>query len=166
MEVSKSCGVLLMITLVLGAASASDLDSNNSCDTLKSLAHGLYNYTGNIENMTKVFFPPLQDAGKFLRVKYHFLDQNDDSDNCSVSYIWAEGGFLLIQPPLIFQFTSLFFNHIANNEYNPHLDLKLPNACRHLVQVDNSTKNCSCKQNTSDGDYDLLDMLTHQVHEC
>ncbi len=164
MEVIKTYfSYAILFSALVVASSASDPDSNSSsCDTLKLLAKELYNTKRNVLNMTKIFFPPLQDAAKFLQVRYSFEDENGDVDNCNISYIWAEGGFLLIQPPWIFQFTSLFFNHIANNNYDPHLELTLPKACRHLVHVHNNSL-CSCKKDTRDGDRDLLDVLTHQV---
>ncbi len=152
--------ILLGTALLVVSASDPDFSNHTSCDTLKSLATELYNTKGNVLNMTKVFFPPLHIATKFLRVVYYFQNENNRHENCNISYIWAEGGFLLIQPPTIFQFTSLFFNHIPNINYSYLLELTLPHACRHLVHVHES-KECSCSNDTHD--HELLDMLTHQV---
>ena len=159
--------LLVSSTASFIAVLASDSDCNNDiCDndilTLTSLAKQLNCNGSNVLNMSSAFFPPLQAGAKFLTVTYFFDD--DDDDNCNVSYIWAEGGFLLVQPPWIFQFTSLFFNHVVNAHYDPRLYLTLPGTCKEqLVQVNDtgmSTGNCSCKETKRD---DLLLMLTHQV---
>ena len=165
MDLLKSFCLSVLLSSVTLAVSASSPDDseNETCDTIAALAQALYTTKGNLLNMNKIFFPPLQASPKFLRVVYQFLDVDNSTDNCSVSYIWAEGGFLLIQPPLIFQFTSLFFNHIANNNYNYHLELTLPSNCRHLVNVDDSNQ-CLCTNDTKN--HELLDTLTHQVLLC
>lgn len=132
--------------------------SSGSCDTLYSLAQSLYDNKGNVLNLTRVFYPPRQPGVNFLQVKYYFENATGDINDCFVTYIWAKGGFMLIQPPSILQYTSLFFSHNVNTNY--HLTLRLPNACRHLVDkgMENET-NCTCDQEEDD----LLDMLTHQV---
>lgn len=133
--------------------------SGNACDTLESLAQALYSTKHNILHLTSVFYPPRQPGVNFLQVMYSFENATGDLDGCDVTYIWAKGGFMLIQPPSVLQYTSLFFSHNVNPNY--HLDLRLPNACRHLV-TNNGTNNgseCSCNQEEDD----ILDMLTHQV---
>ena len=151
--------VLLSSTLLIALASGQN--SDGFCNTTKALAQELYDTDGNVLRMTKAFFPPLKAGPKYLLVKYTFL-KDDYNDDCSVTYIWTEGGFLLIQPPWIFQFTSLFFNHVANSkdEYHPHLEIKLPPQCQHLVQDHDG---CSCNNGRTNGTTDLLDMLTHEV---
>ena len=140
--------------------SASTKAANTSCNSLRSLVQELYNTPGNLLNLNQVFYPPHQPTTSFVRVTYSFQNENDELDGCDVLYLWAKGGFLLIQPPSIFRFTSLLFNHGVNEKRN--LNLILPNACRHLVERNNSTTNSSeCKCDAENED--LLDILTHKV---
>lgn len=97
----------------------------NSCNTLNSLAQALYETKDNILNLIRVFYPPNKPRVSFLRIEY----ETGDLDGCSVTYIWAKGGFLVVQPPKIFQMTSLLFNHIGRNF--DILKLRLPYDCRH-----------------------------------
>ena len=130
----------------------------NSCRTLKSIGQALYNGEGNILNLTRVFYPPRQAGANFLQVLYDFENDEGEVDGCNVTYIWAKGGFMLIQPPSILQYTSLFFSHNFNTKYKVYL--RLPSACRHLVMnTSMADSECSCDREEDD----LLDMLTHQV---
>ena len=131
------------------------IEKYNSCDTLKSLEKNLYNTGDNMLNLMKIFYPPHKAGVSFLRVNYEFENESGSLDNCSVTYLWAIGGFLLYQPPTIFQFTSLLFNHKDTN--SGKLSLRLPNACRQLVTVNDSK--CSCEHGAH------LEVLTHQVSE-
>jgi hypothetical protein len=158
---------LLALCIAASRAKADDLEfkyptedgmKSNSCRTLKSLAQALYDGEGNVLNLTRAFYPPRELGVNFLHVSYVFEDSDGDVDNCTVMYTWAKGGFMLLQPPSILQFTSLLFSHNINKNY--HLYLRLPFVCRHLVTTNGS--NCSCKGE----DYNILDMLTHQVSTC
>lgn len=76
----------------------------------------------------------------------------EDINKCNVTYIWAVGGFLLVQPPKIFQLTSLYFSTPANNLTD--LVIKLPEDCLPLLG-----DSCSCDNE----DDTLLDIMTQQV---
>ena len=128
---------------------------SNSCNTLKSLGKNLYSTGESILSLMEIFYPPHRVGVSFLRVKYEFENETGGLDGCSVTYLWAVGGFLLYQPPTIFQFTSLLFNHKDTNSGN--LTLRLPSICRQLVMVNDSK--CSCEA----GEH--LEVLTHQVSE-
>ena len=114
----------------------------NTCNSLRSLAKALTSNDENMQNLTQVFYPSSRPSAKILKVTYYFEDEMGERDNCNVTYFWAKGGFLLIQPPSIFQFTSLLFNHKVVGE-ETSLILTLPSACRHLV-LRNAT--CSCDE--------------------
>ena len=125
-----------------------------SCDTLFSLAQSLYNTKDNILSLARAFYPPHRPGVTFLRVTYQFENETKSLNGCSVTYVWVKGGFFVIQPPSVFQFTSLLFNH--KDGKSETVFLRLPNACRQLIQANGSQ--CSC--NTEDG---ALELLTHQV---
>ena len=151
MDPRFSCFILVLLAVLESGVA----NENNTCNGLRSLAKILTSNDGNMQNLTKVFYPSRRPSAKILKVTYYFEDEMGKRDNCNVTYFWASGAFLLIQPPSIFQFTSLFFNHkVAGEETS--LILTLPSACRHLV-LRNAT--CSCNE-SNEG---ILDLLTHQV---
>jgi len=128
----------------------------NSCNTLTELEEALYSHgNDNIKSLHYGFFPHAQKTSRYLEVDYIF-EGSDPDDECIVHYIWSIGGFLLIQPPSVFRFTSLHFSYPANDIEN--IELTLPEYCRHLVYK-NYTGSCSCK----DEEDTLLDILTQQV---
>lgn len=133
-------------------SSAGQVPTNSTCKTLLSLAQAMYDTGDNILKLTRAFYPPQGQGVSFLRVTYDFEDEKGDLDGCSVTYIWAKGGFLVIQPPTIFQMTSLLFNHKVSAD----LTLTLPFTCRHLI---NNGSNCFCNPLEAD----TLDVFTHQV---
>ena len=128
------------------------------CGTKRDvLLKALFDTGNNLFELDKVFFPPRSQTSRYIKVKYTFLDDNgNDAGNCTVNYIWAIGGFLLVQPPKIFQLTSLLFSTPANKLEN--LNLQLPSACKALVSNE-TFDNCSCE---GDDRY-ALDRLTQQV---
>ena len=138
-------------------ALASTISDNaaEACDSLISLGRSLYRTKDNILNLTRAFYPPHIPGIAFLRVTYQFENETKSLDGCSVTYVWAKGGFFVIQPPSVFQFTSLLFNHKERNSGT--LALRLPSACRQLILANGSQ--CSC--NPQDGG--ALELLTHQV---
>ena len=153
--------VYCYFVLLMLSASTHGQATNKTCDTLRSLIELLYDTPGNLKNLNQVFYPPHQSSTSFLQITYSFKNETDQLDGCDVAYLWAEGGFLLIQPPSVFKFTSLLFNHDVNEKNT--LSLTLPNACRHLVERYNATTNSSeCKCDADNED--LLDILTHKVY--
>ena len=156
---------IVFLALCIAAYDASVLEfvgdkgqKSNSCHTLNTLAQALYDGEGNILNLVRVFYPPREPGVNFLQVLYDFENDEGEVDGCNVTYIWAKGGFMLIQPPSILQYTSLFFSHNVNMKYKVYL--RLPSACRHLVMnISMADSECSCNREEDD----LLDMLTHQV---
>lgn len=147
------------ILLVLGASSTNGQAANDTtCNGLRSLIECLYDTPGNLKNLNNVFYPPHQSSTSFLQITYSFQNTSGHLDGCDVAYLWAEGGFLLIQPPSVFKFTSLLFNHDVYEKNS--LSLTLPNACRHLVESPNNSSKCECNADNED----LLDILTHKVY--
>ena len=132
--------------------------NTSTCDTLNSLAQALYDAKDNILKLTRAFYPPQRTGVSFLKVTYQFENGTGHLDGCDATYVWAKGGFLAVQPPSIFQFTSLFFSHNVSDD----ITLRLPWSCRHLVKYNDSIVNdskCSCHAQSED----ILFLLTHQV---
>ena len=143
--------ILPLLQLVL-----SESETNYSrCGTDKQvLLKALFETGRNLFELDEVFSPPNDPTSRYIKVKYNFTAEDGSyKDNCTVTYIWAVGGFLLAQPPQIFRFTSLLFSTESNNlEF---LNLMLPYACRSLIKVTNP---CTCKK-----DKDDLKIFTKQV---
>ncbi len=125
---------------------------------LSVLEKALYETDSNERSLNKAFFPPRQETSRYITVTYRFLTDDKDGsyDDCYVSYIWTIGGFLIIQPPNIFKFTSLLFSTPANDV--DELTLTLPSQCRELAGIGDK---CSCD---SQKNHSLnLDILSQQV---
>ena len=151
---SMKLGVMLVSILVLVSARNS---SFQDCNTkLSVLETALYETGNNTLELNRIFFPPNRQTSRFIIIVYLFQNETGELDGCDVSYIWAIGGFLLMQPPTIFQFTSLFFNY-PNNDLQ-ELRLQLPYECRPLIIT--SSSNCSCFGDNTDL---MLNILTQQV---
>ena len=145
--------VLISILVLVSARNSSFED----CPTrLSVLEIALYKTGNNLLELNRIFFPPNKQTSRFIRVVYSFQNEAGELDECDVSYIWAIGGFLLMQPPTIFQFTSLFFNY-PNNDLE-ELRLQLPYECRPLIIT--SSSNCSCFGDDTDL---MLNVMTQQV---
>ena len=143
--------VAVSMEIILSAVSSTTgLEScSNSADcatSLSALENDLYCTSGNRLNLNRYFFPPREEAVPFAKVTYHF------EGGCNVTYLWAVGGFLLIQPPSIFAYTSLLFFHTRRRDFTLHLSL--PQECTPLV---NSQCSCESKDNNP------LDVLSQQV---
>ena len=160
MKLLQYCIVVLLIVVSICSAE-SIIDDDLPCDSILSLAKALYNISGNLLNLTRIFYPPRQPPVQFVRVKYTFEKNETDDSECDVTYLWAKGGFLLIQPPSVFRFTSLFFNFDENAKYD--LQLTLPSTCRPLVYINSTSDNLNCSCHNQDEDLGILDMVTHQV---
>ncbi len=139
------------------------------CGTKRSvLLKALFETGDNLYQMGGVFFQPRAETSRYIKVTYTFINTTTGIEGCNVTYIWANGGFLLVQPPTIFQFTSLFVSSPANKLKN--LNLKLPIECQ--VLVSDNDGNCSCKTtrrgeiNEDNDNYNttILDRLTQQVN--
>ena len=145
-----------LLIVLLAFSECSVASENVTCNSLRTLAQALIDNDQNLLNLTQVFYPTRHPPAKFLKVTYLFEDEMGlECDNCSVTYLWASGGFLLIQPISIFQFTSLLFNHKVGAKDS--LVLTLPSPCRQLVL--SSNEECAC----DDKNEDILDLFTHQV---
>ena len=122
---------------------------------LSVLERALYETDSNERSLNEAFLPPGQETSRYIKVTYKFLADDGSYDGCNISYIWAIGGFLLIQPPSVFRFTSLLFSHPANNL--TEVTITLPSQCRLLAGEE---ENCTCHQSEESKN---LDILTQQV---
>ena len=122
------------------------------CGTKKSvLLQALFETGDNMFQLGSVFFPARQSTSRYIQVNYFF-----NGTNCNVTYYWALGAFLLVQPPTIFQFTSLLFRTPANDLMS--VDLTLPRECLPLVDYNEDNDSCNCTSNDT-----FLTQLTEQV---
>jgi hypothetical protein len=138
--------ISIFIMLFSAAGSFDDCATN-----LGTLEEALYESGNNLYELNRVFYPPSEPTTRWIRVKYTFVDNDTD---CNVTYIWAVGKFLFLQPPALFTLTSLFF-YYPNNELVT-LSLQLPIECIDLITgIDGE---CSCMN-----DSHMLDILTQQV---
>ena len=128
--------------------------SNNSCNSLSSLVEALYSTDNNLFQLASVFYPLRRSPAIYVTVTYQFVDETGKLDDCSIDYIWASSSFLLVQPPHVFQWTSLLFYHQSTNE-DDDIILTLPAACKYHVP------DCSCNNQKEDN---LLHFMTHQVN--
>ena len=135
-------------TDAISASDYSDCDSN-----LGTLERALYETETNLFELNLIFYPPSLLPTRFIRVEYTFLDENDN-DDCKVTYIWAVGGVLFLQPPTLLKYNSLYF-YFPNNELTT-LSLHLPIECIPLINGTDGV--CSCMN-----DSNMLDILTQQV---
>lgn len=147
------CFVVLLLSASILTTGQSKAYEN--CTTKRSvLVNALFETGNNLHELDKAFYPQ-EGRSSYLEVNYKF--QNSDGsvdDDCKVTYIWAVGGFLFLQPPEIFMLTSLFFSLPANDV--SEVNLVLPYECRDLVETNSS---CQCNSSSSS----QLEMLTHQV---
>ena len=162
------CGAFLfLLSSLLPAAVRGDHQPTSrptysDCSTsLSTLEEALYKTGKNKFLLNKFFYRAREEAVPYAKITYHFQDEegqvsNSEEESCKVTYLWATGGFLLMQPPSVFTFTSLFFFHTRRRNFD--LDLELPFECQSLVNtIDNET--CSC----ANRDNNPLDLLSQQV---
>ena len=131
------------------------------CSTKKLvLLQALYNTSDNLYELERAFTSPQpgEISSRFIKITYSFANLDGKYDDCNVTYIWAIGGFYLIQPPQIFMFTSLLFSTPANSREN--IALKLPYHCRKLINSINDE--CTC-YSAEDRRSEPMIVLTNQV---
>ena len=145
----------------LAASATNYYDCPNKLSVLEQI---LFEYDNNELELNIAFFPPRQPSSRYITVQYTFEKFSESDPNCTVNYTWSVGGFLLIQPPSLFQFSSLLFSLPVNDVYS--IELVLPHQCRPLV-LNISTGKCSCSNtNSTNISMDrevILDILTQQV---
>ena len=145
---------LTVVSLVLHLTSILAVSAVDDCATNRnSVVKALFMSDKNLDKLDSVFYPAGELPSRFIQVNYHINDTSDG--NCNVSYFWASGEFLLLQPPKIFLFTSLLFSYPANNLTS--VNLTLPPECKELVTV-SEDGSCACPDEDS-----LLNRLTQQV---
>lgn len=159
MSIIQNVSAVALIALSLLTVTVSKKEGNNSCNSLAELESALYSTGTNKLKLNKFFYPPRKESVPYAKITYQFQDEDgkisdSEMEKCAVTYVWAVGGFLLIQPPSIFTFSSLFFFHTHQKNYS--LVLTLPNKCRSLVNSGNGTCSCANKDN-------FLDLLSQQV---
>jgi hypothetical protein len=143
--------ILIFVALFLSTAAVS-LDHDDCATNLRTLEEALYESKSNLFELNRVFYPPSVPTTRVVRVNYTFGDELDACSN--VSYIWAVGEFLFLQPPTLFQYTSLFF-YYPNYELTT-LSIQLPIECIWLIN--GTDGECSCKNGSH-----MLNILTQQV---
>ena len=160
--------ILLYAVLIVRSSCARILETDSTCNNISEYANcpndlfvlekALYGIEGNKLNLINTFYPSRAISTAFVKVTYKFKNESGGiSNDCNVIYWWASGGFLLVQSPSIFRFSSLFIGNEVD-KLNA-LELTLPYECRRLVPPDDKTGKCSCKKD----DDTLLDILTQQV---
>ena len=142
--------VLSLCTYAASVTHFSDCDSN-----LSTLEQALFETGGNLFELNRVFFPPSLLTTRFIRVNYTFIDENELETCTNVTYIWAIGEVLFMQPPTLFKINSMFFYYPSNDLTT--LSLWLPIECIGLIN--GTDGECSCIN-----DSHMLDVLTQQVH--
>ncbi len=159
-------GIVLLLPCIC-ASLASDNDASNSsysrCPySFRVLENALYETEGNMLKMLAIFSPARKTQSSFVRVRYAFKEENGAVSNCTVSYLWVEGGFLFVQPPTIFQFSSLrlYFKE-SHSKGETELNLTLPFECRPwIIEFENGS--CTCQNKSSPSL--ALEELTGQVY--
>ena len=143
-------------------------ENYEECSTKKSvLLKALYNISDNQYELERGFAPPTpgETTPRYIKVIYSFADEDGNYGDCEVKYIWAIGGFFLIQPPHIFAYTSLLFSIPANKR--DIVTVKLPYHCRGLIYEDYNMSiiddACTC-YNASDHRSEPLLVFTNQVY--
>ena len=101
--------VWFIVLSVVFIAANDYIDRTNK---LSVLEHAVYETADNKLQLNHVFYPPRQMTSRYVAIDYTFLKNSNSDVNCGVTYI---GGFLLIQPPQIFKFTSLLLSIPSNN---------------------------------------------------
>ena len=144
----KALLCVLVSIVVLG-------DARNCTTSLYELEKKLYEGLHNEVELNRAFFPQQERTSRYIRVEYIFEGSELEND-CKVIYYWSIGGFLLLQPPSAFRFTSLYFSNPANSV--EFITIRFPEECLPLV-YNESTQSCSCED---EGDT-LLDVLSHHV---
>ena len=141
--------VLSLCTYTASVTRFSDCESN-----LGTLERALFETGGNLFELNRVFFPPSLLTTRFIRVNYTFIDENELETCTNVTYIWAIGQVLFMQPPTLFKINSMFFYYPSNDLTT--LSLWLPIECIGLIN--GTDGECSCIN-----DSHMLDVLTQQV---
>lgn len=143
---------LLLVLLLVGSGWAVP-DYSDCAENVATLEEALYANGKNVLELNRLFFP---SAPRFALVNYSFLNENNEIDDCNVTYAWSTSPFLIVLPPTLFRWSSLHFFY-PNDELDD-LTIVLPYDCRPLVNS-SLIKNCTCDVE----DPSLLDHLTQQV---
>ena len=96
----------LLIFAASTVAFASTEDFSNCADDLGALEVALFKTGNNLFELNRIFFPPSLLPTRFIRVEYSFMNPENHQD-CNVTYIWAVGEVLFLQPPTLFQCSSI-----------------------------------------------------------
>ncbi len=158
---SMSWWITFVVFLACCPLSFSACNITENCALLKDLECALYTTDSNERRLNQAFFPPRKATSRYIKVVYVFNVSEVDTvegDECNVTYIWSIGGFLLIQPPSIFQLTSLMFSYPTNNIDN--ITLYMPSPCHTVINTNTTGRSCSCANMENKN----LDIMTQQVN--
>ena len=142
---------LLIVALLTSTSTANFSNCHNDLGTLEV---ALFETGSNLFELNRIFFPPSLLPTRFVRVEYSFMNPSNHQDDCNVTYIWAVGEVLFLQPPTLFKLNSLFFYYPNNNLTTLHL--QLPIEC--IPLINGTDGECTCRN-----DSHMLDILTQQV---
>lgn len=146
--------VLFLTALPLCTHAATETPFGDCASNLSTLEQALFETGNNLFELNRVFFPPSLLTTRFIHVNYTFIDEDELETCTNVTYLWAIGEVLFLQPPTLFKINSLFF-YYPNNELTT-VYLQLPIECIELINKTDGE--CSCMN-----DSHMLDILTQQV---
>ena len=92
----------LLLTLVVLKLLANSCDAQG-CD-FSMLADSLINSDENVYQLSRVFFPPVDNSPEFVTVHYNFTEIAEIQ-----TWYWSVSISSFIHPPEVMQFMSLFF---------------------------------------------------------
>ena len=172
--VTPDTGVLVNDIDIDGSSSISSRSSTSShgisstpyddCATnFATLEKALIETKNNKYKLIQAFYPNQKyDTIYVTDVEYHFLGKDEnDSEIISSQWIWAKSAFYLIQPPSVFQYTSLLFSYSVHEVDSSPLSLYLPYKCR-LTNLNSTEMNNTCHQNDNNIN-PMLASLTQRV---
>ena len=153
---------------VIGIESDHDNGSINThpidqCATnFMALEKALINTRNNRFELIKTFYPARSVKPVYVKqVIYMFLGNEENDSTINESWIWSNAAFYLIQPPSVFQYTSLFCSYYTGkgHVYKETLSLYLPYGCLNK-DVNWTSINTTCSALNP-----MLDILTQRVSQ-
>ena len=111
--IMMKCIILLLLVSSLISAS-----SKEDCN-YEDLEMSLLKTKGNKYELSRAFFPPVNNTPEFVDVFYTFLENGEHQ-----GWFWSSSTSSFIHPPEVLQFTSLFFAK-PHNFYSGQVTIEL-----------------------------------------